>query len=251
LLEGCLRNLIDNALKYTPQGGVLVRWRPGAATPATWRIEVRDTGPGIAPAQQTRVFEEFFQIDNPERDRSKGLGLGLSIVQRTVRLLGHRLSLRSVPGRGCCFTLEVPRIAPNEALPVSALLDDGAAVSPLELAVIDDDAMVRDSLAQLLVRWGHSVHQGADVDEVLAQWQARGRPALDAAIVDLRLRAGRTGLEAIAELRQAAGERLPALVITGDTAPDRLRLLVQAGQAWLPKPLMPMRLRSWLQGLAR
>ena len=251
LLEGCLRNLIDNALKYTPRGGVVVRWRPGAAPGATWRIEVRDTGPGIALALQTQVFEEFFQVGNEERDRSKGLGLGLSIVQRTVLLLGHRLSLRSVPGRGCCFTLELPRVEPDAAAPSPAGPGEGTDGVPLELVVIDDDAMVRDSLAALLVRWGHRVYQGADADEALAQWQAAGRPALDAAIVDLRLRAGRTGLDAIADLRHAVGVNLPALVMTGDTAPDRLRLLMQAGQAWLPKPLMPMRLRSWLQGLAR
>ncbi len=249
LLEACLRNLIDNALKYTPRGGVVLRLRPGAGPQPTWRVEVRDTGPGIAPELQVQVFEEFFQVGNEERDRSKGLGLGLSIVQRTALLLGHRLSLRSRPGLGCCFTFELPRV-PSDAVACAAPVPDEATAGVrLELAVIDDDAMVRDSLTALLTRWGHRVHHGADVDAVLMQWQAQGRPALDAAIVDLRLRAGRTGLQAIAELREAVGASVPALVMTGDTAPDRLRLLVEAGQAWLPKPLMPLRLRSWLQAL--
>jgi signal transduction histidine kinase len=84
LLEGCLRNLIDNALKYTPHGGVVVRLRLGAAPHPTWRVEVCDTGPGIAPELQVQVFEEFFQVGNEERDRSKGLGLGLSIVKKIV-----------------------------------------------------------------------------------------------------------------------------------------------------------------------
>ena len=108
LLEGCLRNLLDNALKYTPRGGVVVRLRALTAS-NQWRIEVRDTGPGIAPAMLALVFHEFFQIGNEERDRSKGLGLGLSIVKRTAALLGHPLGLESRPARGSCFHLAVPR----------------------------------------------------------------------------------------------------------------------------------------------
>lgn len=121
--------------------------------------------------------------------------------------------------------------------------------SALGLFVIDDDASVRDSLAALLERWGHRVMQGNDAPDALLQWQQLGRPVVDAAIIDLRLRAGRTGLQAIADLRAGIGAALPALVVTGDIAPGRLRLLADADQPWLPKPLMPMRLRSWLQAL--
>lgn len=245
LLEGCLRNLLDNAIKYTERGGVVVRLR---ARPGGWRVEVRDTGIGIDTALQSQVFHEFFQVGNEERDRSKGLGLGLSIVKRTAALLGHPLGLRSRVGRGSCFHLDLP----HHAVPA----DDVAAVpanvgepSALGLIVIDDDASVRDSLAALLERWGHRVMQGSDAPDALAQWQRLGRPAVSAAIVDLRLRAGRTGLQAIADLRSDVGAAMPALVVTGDIAPSRLRLLADANQPWLPKPLMPMRLRSWLQAL--
>jgi len=245
LLEGCLRNLLDNALKYTPQGGVVVRLR---ATANGWRVEVRDTGIGIDAASQAQVFQEFYQVGNEERDRSKGLGLGLAIVKRTAALLGHPLGLRSRAGRGSCFHIELPR---SDALPADAAAGVGDAdmQAALGLVVIDDDAQVRDSLAALLERWGHQVVQGGDAAEALLHWRALGQPMLDAAIVDLRLRAGRSGLQAIVDLRTGLGHALPALVVTGDIAPDRLRRLADAGQPWLPKPLMPMRLRSWLQAL--
>ena len=261
LLERCLRNLIDNALKYTVRGGVVVRLR---AVPASvngiaddladdsamgWRIEVRDTGPGLAPELHEQVFEEFFQVGNEERDRAKGLGLGLAIVRRTTGLLGHRLSLSSRPGRGSCFGIELPRVE----LPAPGGRPAGptdAAQRALAVFVIDDDGQVRDSLAALLERWGHRVMQGASADDVLRAWQHSGRPMVHAAIVDLRLRGGATGLEMIRQLRRELRPELPALVITGDIAPRRLQQLSDAAQDWLPKPLAPMRLRSWLGSLA-
>jgi signal transduction histidine kinase/CheY-like chemotaxis protein len=244
LLERCLRNLIDNALKYTVRGGCVVSLRVGAA--GSWRVVVRDTGPGIEPAQQALVFHEFFQIGNDERDRSRGLGLGLSIVKRTAALLQHPLGLRSRPGAGSCFHLELPRLVwPLQEGPT---LTHDAMVS-LGLIVIDDDAQVRDALVALLQRWGHQVLAGSDAPDTLARWRHAGQPPLHAAIVDLRLANGRTGVQAIADLRAGLGCALPALVVTGDVAPDRLQLLANAGQPWLQKPLMPMRLRSWLQGL--
>jgi signal transduction histidine kinase/CheY-like chemotaxis protein len=245
LLERCLRNLLDNALKYTLQGGVVVRLRP--AGPELWRIEVRDTGVGIAGELQPQVFDEFFQIGNDERDRSRGLGLGLAIVRRTAALLGHRLGVRSRPGRGSCFWVELPRAEVTAESPAAALPADISA--PLGLIVIDDDAQVRDALVSLLRRWGHRVWSGEDADASLAAWRGSGQPPVHGAIVDLRLRGRRTGLQAIADLRQQLDGGLPALVVTGDMAPERLALLAEAAQPWLPKPLMPMRLRSWLQRL--
>ncbi len=266
LLERCLRNLIDNALKYTVRGGVLVRLRAmpdggnehdanDGANDGTnvsadgWRIEVRDTGPGIAPELQEQVFEEFFQVGNEERDRAKGLGLGLAIVRRTTGLLGHRLSLSSRPDKGCCFSIDIPRVElPAPGARPAAPTD--TTQRALGLIVIDDDAQVRDSLAALLERWGHRVMQGASADDALRAWQHGGRPTVDAAIVDLRLRGGATGLEMIGQLRRELRPALPALVVTGDIAPQRLQQLSDAAQDWLPKPLAPMRLRSWLGSLA-
>jgi signal transduction histidine kinase len=254
LLERCLRNLLDNAFKYTPRGGTVLlalRHCHGSAEQAAgWRIEVLDTGIGMSPEVQARAFDEFYQADNPERDRSRGLGLGLAIVQRLARLMGHGLAMRSVPGRGTRLSLTLPHqatadIAAAPAAPVS----QPRATARLSIAVIDDDAEVRDGLQALLERWGHAVLSGAQDDAVLDQWRAQGEPPVHALITDLRLRAGRTGLDAAARLRQPWGHGLPVLVITGDVAPDRLTLLKESGLAWLPKPVMPLRLRSWLASL--
>ena len=244
LLERCLRNLLDNALKYTAEGGVLLALRPRAGG---WVVQVCDTGIGMAPAVLARAFEEFFQADNPGRDRARGLGLGLAIVQRMLRLLGHTLHLASQPGHGTTATIALAAAAP--AAPAVEASAATAAFAPGVLAVIDDDAAVRESLAALLQRWGHAVLHGADDASLLAAWQAAGRPPVQALITDLRLARHRTGLEAVAALRQAWGAALPALVITGDIAPDRLQALRDSGLPWLAKPVMPMRLRGWIAGL--
>ena len=216
---------------------------------AGWRSEVRDTGPDIAPELQAQVFEEFFQVGNEERDRTQGMGLGLSIVRRMAALLGHPLGLRCTPGRGCCLHVQVPRVKLGEPGPRQRLVD-GAPDRALVLIVPDDDTPVRHSLATLLSRWGHRVLEGGDAAEAVQAWRHAGQPRIDAAVVDMRLRAGRTGAKANARLRASLGAELAALVVTGDIAPQRLAQLNDAGQTWLPKPLMPARLRSWLRALA-
>ena len=246
LLERCLRNLLDNALKYTAQGGVLLALRRhGPAAAPRWRLQVIDTGIGMTPEVQARVFEEFYQADNPERDRTRGLGLGLAIVQRLLRLLGHPLQLRSRAERGSCLSLDLPALSEPapQATPAAAPGPDRA----LCVMVVDDDADVRDSLVALLERWGHQVLAGPDDPALLQAWQQAGRPAVHAVLADLRLRGSLTGVAVVQRLRATLGSRLPALVITGDIAPDRLTLLRDSGLPWLPKPVMPMRLRSWLQ----
>jgi CheY-like chemotaxis protein len=118
------------------------------------------------------------------------------------------------------------------------------------VAVVDDDAEVRDSLGALLQRWGHEVLAGADDAAVLQAWQAGGCQPVQALITDLRLRGSLDGLQVVSALRRAWRLDLPALVITGDVAPERLQLLRDSGLAWLPKPVMPMRLRGWLNQAA-
>jgi signal transduction histidine kinase/CheY-like chemotaxis protein len=271
LLERCLRNLLDNALKYTRRGGVVLAVRPARAVAAAsgaaaWQLVVRDTGLGMTAEVQAQAFDEFYQADNPERDRQRGLGLGLAIVRRLVRLLGHELLLQSWPGRGTrlCLTLAaaepVPTTAAAPGTPAHRAADHTGRFQdsrPGDLprsgvrcvAVIDDDAGVRDSLVAVLERWGLRAVAGADPQAVLAAWQVAGRPPVQALLADLRLRGPLTGVQAVASLRQQWGADIPALVITGDVAPDRLQLLRDSGLPWLPKPVMPMRLRSWLAGL--
>ncbi len=244
LLERCLRNLLDNALKYTARGGVLLALRPRAGG---WIVQVFDSGIGMSAEVLARAHEEFFQADNPGRDRARGLGLGLAIVQRMLRLLGHTLHLASRPGQGTVATM-VLAAGP----PVAAAAEPAAGVAPTApgvLAVIDDDAAVREGLVALLQLWGHTVLHGADDATLRAAWQAAGKPPVQALVTDLRLARHRTGLEAVAALRQAWGRDLPALVITGDIAPDRLQALRDSGLPWLAKPVMPMRLRGWLSTL--
>ncbi len=262
LLERCLRNVLDNALKYTRHGGVLVAVRAVAGdasgdgasaetdrTASAWLVEIVDTGIGMTAAEQARVFEEFYQAGNPERDRGRGLGLGGAIVLRLCQLLGHPLQLRSRPGRGTRVSLRLPAIAePAAVRDAPGRLQPGPSAA-LCLMVIDDDADVRDSLVTVLARWGHAVLAGVDPPDVLHQWHRAGRPAVQGVLCDLRLRGTLDGVAAVAELRLTLGHRLPALVVTGDIAPERLQRLRDSGLPWLAKPVMPMRLRSWLAGV--
>jgi signal transduction histidine kinase len=245
LVERVLRNLIANAVKYTASGGVLVTCRPrGARGPAPqWRVEVWDTGPGIAPAEQERVFEEFYQAGNPERDRHGGLGLGLSIVRRLARLMHLPLVLHSRPGRGSRFALDLP--AYTQALQGVEAPDENESVPTMVIAVIDDDAEVRDAMRSLLQSWQCDVLDGADADEVMRAAGAR-HLVPRAVVADLQLLGGRDGVTEVARLRQAFGADLPALLVSGDSAPDRVRLMQHSGLPWLAKPVSPARLRSWL-----
>lgn len=245
LVERVLRNLLANAVKYTRSGGVLVTCRPrGAGGPAPqWRVEVWDTGPGIAPDEQERVFEEFYQAGHPERDRRGGLGLGLSIVRRLARLMNLPLALHSRPGRGSRFVLDLPAF--TQALCGVAVTEEKESVPRMVIAVIDDDAEVRDAMRSLLQSWQCDVLDGADADEVIRA--ARARTAVPQAIVaDLHLLGERVGVAEVARLRQEFGADLPALLVSGDSAPERVRLMQNSGLPWLAKPVSPARLRSWL-----
>ncbi len=249
LLGRLLGNLIDNALKYAPGGPILValRRREGGS----WRIEVRDAGPGIAPEQQARIFDEFYRLDRPSGDEPGGLGLGLSIVQRLSGLLGHPIGVRSRPGHGATFWVELPpgRADPDAVEPARASVPTTTA-RPLSLAVIDDDEAVRDALTRLLRGWGHTVHAAGDARSLLGSPGHAG-PSLDAIIADYQLGPAGTGLAAIAALRRDRDSPIPALIVTGDAAPGDLRDLQASGLPWLAKPVRALRLRSWLAGITR
>jgi two-component system, sensor histidine kinase len=245
LVERVLRNLMANAVKYTCSGGVLVTCRPrGANGPSPqWRVEVWDTGPGIAADEQERVFDEFYQAGNPERDRRGGLGLGLSIVRRLARLMKLPLALHSRPGRGSRFVLDLPAF--THALCGVASTDEKEVLPKMVIAVIDDDAEVRDAMRSLLQSWQCDVLVGADADDVMRAVRA-GQAAPRAVVADLRLRGGRDGVAEVARLREAFGADLPALLVSGDSAPERVRVMQDSGLPWLAKPVSPARLRSWL-----
>jgi signal transduction histidine kinase len=242
LLERILRNLLSNAIRYTPRGGVrLDCTREGADV----CITVSDTGIGIAPEHQQAVFREFVQLHNPERDRSKGLGLGLAIVERLVRLLGARLELRSTPGVGTIFRLWLPAGDPS-ATDVTEDTDGLLAVAKeptRRVLVIDDELEVRQAMMALLVGWGYTVIPTASADEALDALDQ----APDVIVADYRLREGHTGIEAIHHIRQRFGTSIPALLVTGDTSTDHLREVQEGGLAFLHKPVPPARLRAFLR----
>jgi signal transduction histidine kinase/ActR/RegA family two-component response regulator len=241
LVELILRNLVTNAIRYTETGGVLVVCRLRKNENADVAIvEVWDTGIGIDPAQQQEVFREFHQLGNPERDRRNGLGLGLAISDGLSRILGHDLSLHSRLARGSVFRLALPiadaaglfddtPVLPGEIVSHAAMLD-------VRVLVIDDDDSVRTGMLCLLRKWGCDCEAVGSIDEALALAQSRP-PGL--VISDFRLRDRRTGIEAIAALRTTLDKQLPALLITGDTAPLRLREAQASGIPMLHKPVSP------------
>lgn len=242
LLSRVLQNLVANAVRYTPRGKILL----GCRRRGTWlRIEVWDTGIGIPEDRQREIFEEFYQVGNFERDRSQGLGLGLAIVDRLVNLLGLRLDLKSSPGSGSMFAVEVP-------------VGDGGRVDRHPLAqstsentgdrlvvIIDDEASVLSGLRLILEEWGFEVLAASSEDEAMAMLGRRNRQP-NAIVADYRLRDGRTGTDAIRHIRDLFHFPIPSIIITGDTAPERLREAEASGLRILHKPVQPPQLHSLL-----
>lgn len=243
LLERVIRNYLGNAIRYTQRGGVLLacRQRNGSLS-----IEVWDTGHGIPENRQTDIYEEFYQLHNPERDRSKGLGLGLAIVKRISLLLSHPIRLSSRIGRGSMFSIEVP-MAPNVAGDAAhepdGILDETVLVGACVL-VIDDEADAREAIEVLLKQWGCRV-LSADSAESALELLRKHDVTLDAVLSDYRLRAGRTGIAAIQAIEREFGTTSAAL-ITGDTAPDRLKEATDSGYKLMHKPLNPSHLKQTL-----
>lgn len=244
LLEQILRNLIANAIRYTHYGGIIIACRRRNESVS---IEVYDTGIGIADDQQAEIFSEFLQLGNSERDRQKGLGLGLAIVHRLAASLDHPISLSSIVGRGSVFRVAVPLASDRHH---SASTDDHPDPTPSgQLAgrtfmVVDDDAIVRAGMSQLLESWGCMSQPAESEHDALLLLSAGLRP--DAIICDYRLQEGRTGAQAVATLRQCVGENVPALLITGDTAPERLREATLSGLLLMHKPVLPAKLYQYL-----
>jgi CheY-like chemotaxis protein len=243
LLGRMVGNLVSNAIRYTEEGRVLVGCRREAGA---LRIEVHDTGIGIAPEEHQAIFREFYQAGDGTRRRGKalGMGLGLAIVAGLAHALSHAVTVRSRPGKGSSFAVRVPlgkAVAASISAPV-ALADD---LKGRTILVIDDEATIRDAVCEVLLRWGCRPVAAASSREAAAIFEARGgRP--DAMVVDYQLEGGESGLDAIAYLYTAFAFYVPAIVVTGDTQPERLREASVIGHPLLYKPLAPMRLRAAL-----
>lgn len=246
LLERIVANLVSNAVRYTRRGGIIVGCRRHGAT---LRILVCDTGRGIPTGEQQRIFAEFYQLAYPERDRSQGLGLGLAIVDRLARLLGHHVEVRSKEGKGSMFIVTVPRGTPRAATPPARAVETGIPRGTF-VALIDDDALSRDGMRGLLSDWGCDVVATASAAEAVHGLAARNRPP-DLVVSDYRLRDGSTGIHAIRQLRTTYSADLPAFLISGDTSGGVLREAEMEGLHLLTKPVTPLKLRALLSQLLK
>ncbi|WP_354444082.1 ATP-binding response regulator [Ottowia thiooxydans] len=241
LLQRMLSNLIENALKYTPEGGVLVVAR--ARNQEVW-IDVVDTGIGIAAEHQEPIFAEFYQVDNAGRDRSRGLGMGLSIVRRLSNLLGHPVHLKSRPERGSRFRVVLPAApAQPHALPpppVSAALNATfSTASGARVLLLEDEADIAQAMHVLLSSYGVDLVHATTTEQaqrLLEQGQV-DRNSFHAMICDLRLADGVDGLDFALSLSQRGLIPPPTLLITGETAPAPLQRVRQAGMPVLFKPV--------------
>ena len=234
LLDRMVGNLVANAVRYTPSGSILVGVRQAGDD---LRLEVRDSGVGIAAEHQPLVFQEFFQVGNPERDAGKGTGLGLALVDRMARLLGHPVGLRSAPGRGSVFSITLPRCPPHtiataEAAPL-AIGDFDA-----QVVVFGGPSAACDSLCHLIESWGCSV----TCVPTVAQAKSRIHTLPELVIGH---DAGCT--EALAYAEQADGET-PPLILVGDGPPESAAIR-QDGVLHLAKPVRPAKLRALMHHL--
>ena len=235
LVKIILQNLVTNAIRYTTDGGILVAGRKRSDRVV---VEVWDSGVGIAPDQWETVFSDFVQLGNPERDRRKGLGLGLAIARRIARLIGSEVILSSVKGRGSVFRFSLPLSGegtePAHAPAPQPILTSQPANA--HVLIIDDDETIRISLCALLRDLGYSV----DSVETIAEGKASALkfpPSL--LICDSRLRDGELGADAARLIRTVLGWRLPVLLITGDTHPDRIAEAALEDLEILYKPAPP------------
>jgi two-component system CheB/CheR fusion protein len=225
LLEQMIRNLLSNALKYTPRGKVLVGCRRRGAQ---LRIEIWDTGIGIPASELSAIFEEYHQVDNPARQRSHGLGLGLSIVKSLGDLLGHPIRVRSLPGKGSVFSIEVPRsvnraVAKPHAFPSGAgTVSEPKAPRSGSILIIEDDPEIRDHLALYLRQEGYSAKTAMDGPAAL-ELMAKSHAPPDLVLADYNLPGGMNGVEVAQKLRERLNRQIPFIIVTGDISTDALR----------------------------
>lgn len=245
LLGRVVRNLIANAIRYRRRGRVVagVRRHGGSL-----RIEVWDNGVGIAETALEHIYEEFYQLDNPHRDRTRGLGLGLAVVARLASVMGLGHGVRSWPGRGSMFWIEVRPAPATAALTWAPVEHESPRLDGALIAAIDDDPVQLEALGAFLARTGAELVAAADVDTLV---QRLGQRSVDVLVIDYRLGNGVSGIDVIGDLRTRLGCRVPALLLTGDTEPTRLAEADRSGMRLLHKPVAPRRLLAALAEAVR
>ncbi len=243
LLGNILRNLVTNAIRYTERGGVLVACRRRGER---LLIQVWDTGIGIDKKEQETIFQEFTQLHNQERDRNKGLGLGLAICRRMAYLLGHELQVHSRPGRGSVFTIELPVYEGSCAVAQKPRTTYSHwDLYGKRILVLDDDETVRKGMQALLERWGCTTISAANADDAVH----KAREAdyhFDVIVSDYRLPDNKTGVQVVRKILDEAALPIPVILVTGDTSPERLKEANESGYPLLHKPVKPAFLRNAL-----
>ncbi len=246
-LRRIVQNLVSNALKYTMQGGVVLGCRRRGET---LRIEVWDSGVGVPPAERRRVFEEFHRIDAANPRGERGMGLGLAIVDRAARLLGHRVDVRSQPGVGSVFSVTAPLGHAGAARAAQAAGEADAQhfgdARGMIALVLDDDDAVRGATSALLARWGVDAMEAATAGQAVSAVRQLGM-APDVMLLDYHLGDGLTGLQALRRLREETGVDAPAVIITADRSRALEAAAAEAGAEVLTKPVAPAKLRALLQ----
>ena len=248
LLEQILRNYISNAIRYSDEGDINVVCKD---MKGEVEIQVVDQGRGIPVEEQKNIFNEFHQLGNPERDRSKGLGLGLAIVRRTAKLLNHPINITSEAGQGSTFSILVEtREFGEHTHKTFVSLDTKVQVdnANILIVVIDDEKNIREGMEQLLESWGCTVITASNQDELLIKLRQENKVP-DGIIADYRLRENKTGIESIRTLYEEYNKEIPALIVTGDIAVENLREVNNSGFQVLHKPVAPMKLRAFLRNI--
>jgi two-component system, sensor histidine kinase and response regulator len=242
LLEATLRYLIENALRFTARGGVLVGLR---RRDERLRIDVVDTGVGVPTERQSEIFEEFVQLENPGRQSEKGLGLGLAIASRQAALLGSNIEIDSRPGRGSRFSLWMP------ATPATDCFDHKERIGGegrIRVLIVEDDPVLRFSLEILAGDWGFDALAAADGEDALEQ-AVGAEMRFDAILTDYRMGPGMNGVQLVKEIERRAGRQFPALILTGETNEASLADIAKSGIDLAHKPIAPEELREKLSTL--
>jgi len=245
LLDSVLRNLVVNALRYTHSGKVLIGCRLHSSYVS---IEVWDTGSGIMKKHFDDIFQEFFQVGNPERNRDQGLGLGLSVVRRIANLLACPVHIRSTVGRGSCFSIDVP-LGDVSAISTEAKtssVDNEHVLNGVYVIVIDDERTIQEAMLGLLESWGCRVLIAGSGEDVLFKLAGLNITP-DIIIADYRLPGNMTGVQAVAEIHNLLQQKIPAILITGDIEIEKLQDVQESAIPFLHKPIQPGRLRTLMQ----
>jgi len=252
LFSTIIRNLIGNAIKYTSQGRIDVVCRKNDDLVL---IEITDTGIGIHESEIDEIFTEFYQINNPERDKGKGIGLGLSICSRLCQLLGHQIEVESSPGKGTTFRLSLPSVIgevdlnKHESRFTNNITNQNV-INAIKILVIDDDKLILEGTSELLKEWGFIAITAESSESALNKIeQLKINP--DLIIADYRLRDKKTGLEAIHYLNKKLNINLPSIIITGDTEVEKIQAIKEADIILLHKPVKPMQLRVVINSIIR